>query len=118
MIKLPARAAADTGAAQNQLDGALTRNAPPAAGHNHGIAMIKKHAQEQAESGAQINIILTAQVQLFHPAGANLLIARLVQSQRHGTALLKQTARQMAAAGADLGVKMAPTHARQQKATM
>ena len=80
--------------------------------------MIKKHAQEQAESGAQINIILTAQVQLFHPAGAKPQTARLAQSPNHGIVLLKQTAKQMAAAGAELGVKMALIHAHQQKATM
>jgi len=80
--------------------------------------MIKKHAQEQAESGAQINIILTAQVQLFHPAGAKPQTARLVQSQHHGTALLKQTAKQMAEAGAAHGARTALTHVHQQKAIM
>lgn len=118
MIKLPAQAAADTGAAQNQQDGARTKSAPLAAQPSHGIVLIKKRAQEQAESGAQINIALTVQPQLFRPVGAKPQIARLVQSQLHGIVLLKQTAKQMAEAGAAHGAKMALTHVRQQKATM
>ncbi len=63
MIKLRAQAAVDIGAAQNQQDGAPTRNALPAARPSRGIVMIKKHAQGRAESGAQINIAPMAQLQ-------------------------------------------------------
>ena len=118
LIKLPARAAMDTGAVQNQQDGALTKNAPLAVQPSHGTVMIKKHAQGQAEVGAQINTALMDQPQLFHPAGANLMIAQHVQNPSHGIVLLKQTAKQTEATGAARGVKTAHTNAHQQRATM